>query len=110
MGTRPGCDKRYGATEYAQKSHVSFHEGHVHESTFDKANELIVYAQADVGGRKDNCLRIMYLRLLDSDELVEGYSCVSPQEPVDPCDCLSFGPGRNRNRQAPRGLPWHFPS
>src|SRR5256712_11846320 len=98
MGTRPGCDKRYRATEYAQKSHVSFDEGHVHESTFGKADELVVHAQADVGGRKDDCLGIMYLRLLDSDELVEGYSCVSPQEPVDPCDFLSLvfgisGPG-----------------
>src|SRR5207245_10759186 len=66
--------------------------------TFVKAAELVVYAQADVGGCKDDCLRVMYFRLLDSDELVEGYSCVPPEKPVDPCDFLSLvfgisGPG-----------------
>jgi hypothetical protein len=41
----------------------------------------------------------MYLRLLDSDELVEGYSCVPPEKPVDPCDFLSlvFGISRPGN-------------
>jgi len=32
----------------------------------------------------------MYLRLLIDDELVEGYSCVPPEEPIHPGDLLSL--------------------
>ena len=51
----------------------------------------------------------MYLCLLDNDELAEGYSCVPPKQPINPCDFLTlvFGiswPG-NGNRIA---LPAHF--
>src|SRR3989442_701086 len=70
MGPCSRSDQRDSTAEDAEKGHVTFYEGHVHESSFHKAHELLVNAQSNVSRSEDDGLRVLYLGLFDRDIFV----------------------------------------